>query len=1702
MRLPVVGADALKSGDRQLVRDAVGTALRDQQQLGVTPVAIREAFEAVHTGSLEQQVSKPSEVFLTALGVTPLVSEVFTDTEPVAREAKARGHAVGPSRTLHLGYDFLSKRCQDRALAELEDEDPFCAVVAFPCGPFSSLMFLNWGPWMEQIRRNGSKLVDFAVKVAYSQLSRGRRFIIENPLAPMAWRIVRKLRQLMWDKRVHWAIFDQCMMGNVSVDGMPQRKATMVITDLWEVARRLDGVRCDRSHRHAIVIGGSKVTRLAGHYPQPMVDRIVDGLESQWRKEMKKVSSEIYAASSGCEALANDDDFLDADDDIAPEDMPAFDGVDVDQEDADEEQGPEDLRKPVDKQLLASLMRLHNNTGHRPMAQLARALMIAGAPAHVVAAARRLRCDICCEAQKTKTHRPATLPKARHIGDVVHADLIKLNDERSYVYWALNVVDAASGYQVVSLLDDKSSKAVIENFEKTWVCWARSPGTLCVGMGPEFTSLEFGQWCEFHGIALHHIPVEAPWQNGVAERAGGAFKVVLSAVTKEHAVVDKTGMLMALSAAGDAVNDNINESGFSASQWMLGRAKKLPGDLLAAPPSQYLAQHSAIANTPAFTRRIAMMETAKRALVRLSFSRRLRRAELARSRTVPIGQELAVGDLAYFYRQTMHNPRGSGRPGKLLLRQWHGPALVLGKEGRSAVYLGYRGNCTKCAPEAVRPASSLEQLAAESWSEALQDVLMLAQPPRPPPDVPAEPAPEAPLPAPLAPAAPAAPALPEQAPPEVPAPDLLPAVPEEPVPVEGDPAPADAEEQVQIDDDDLPLTQYPMGSRARPPLFRFRARDAASGWASDLPPQAQALRQRLLTSVRRSSSAAGERGRDGDALPTPVFGAGLPARLPEGAAPEAADAQPAQLPSRRAAPAADLPNVVGEPSAKRLRAGQVGDLDPDEHELSAAEAFTTKTAAENEHPIVGLYRDLLVGDTADTVPKEHGTWKGNWPLPSRTQFSKAKGNDFEAYLVAKSARKEIAWSTLPPSRREKYQAAADKQWSQWLDNHAVHVYSEAESAKLLKELREQNKEDLVLRPRFVLTDKNDGQRTADNPLPEEPSARLVVPGYQDKANIENTLRRDAPTGSRNAQHLLFTLAGANPDWRLASADVRAAFLKGDPYISRELYLMAPSESRGPRVKMTPRQIAKVLKGVFGLADAPREWYLRLARCLKENGWVCLQTDQACWVRRDSRGKVLGIIVGHVDDLLFAGNKEAYNSLVKIGEELGFGKVDIDDFVWCGKRIRRAEDGTVRVSMIEYHQNLNPARVPRERRTDPDARLTAFEEKQLRAIGGSLMWLVSQLRFDLAFRVSSLMGETKRPTVATLLRANALVVDAKGDDKFELIFRKVDWDGGGIIVVGDAALGNVAESGSADVPTEEKVHSQAAYLVGYADPSLLSGGTGSFTVLDSRSHRLQRVGRSSYSVETMGLEEAVDAAQLLRGMVAEIKGAPVTGRHALESIDKVPCTAVVDAKDTHDKCVSDTSSFGSQKSLAFTIAWLRQQFRRPGMSLRWTATENMLVDSLTKDMSTQHFRDVLQRGVWSITYNQNFVKEKVKAKRPVPVPEGLVLPGEPVAADSGILRHLERLRRKPGWHVEGEVRVQVARNAHSFRTPEPRYAMSEFPRRSSYALYRLAGGGEHWRRLEDAVIYSEEVNQHAMLERPCAMLVTIFSPGEFAVDESK
>ncbi len=99
-------------------------------------------------------------------------------------------------------------------------------------------------------------------------------------------------------------------------------------------------------------------------------------------------------------------------------------------------------------------------------------------------------------------------------------------------------------------------------------------------------------------------------------------------------------------------------------------------------------------------------------------------------------------------------------------------------------------------------------------------------------------------------------------------------------------------------------------------------------------------------------------------------------------------------------------------------------------------------------------------------------------------------------------------------------------------------------------------------------------------------------------------------------------------------DVETAFLNGEG-IDRELYVRPPFDLEG----VDPHALWKIKKGVFGLSEAPRLWWLRIRKDLLETGWQELPVAPATFVLKDLAGALCGLLVLHVDDGLVCGPGE-------------------------------------------------------------------------------------------------------------------------------------------------------------------------------------------------------------------------------------------------------------------------------------------------------------------------------------------------------------------------------------------------------------------------------------------------------------------------------
>ena len=1544
---------------------------------------------------------------------------------------------------------------------------PFFLVLAFPCGPWSPLMRLNPAHDLAEKQEVGLELIRFAIKLSEIQLEGKRHFLMENPTPSSCWKLPEMIKFLE-EHFVHLARFDQCRFDLKSATGNFHRKSTTIATSSQEMKDALDGVKCLRDHSHQPVLGGPAITQRAGHYPQKLAAAMVNGMENEFHKQFSRKSKH--------EALAVEGDGVDDDGAETPGPM-GYESSDSEEvENWRAEPGKEDVHLRADPSMKddhspsfsskipaaikMAVKRLHETTGHRSNRRLARALVLSGAPQQVIEAAKKHKCSVCDERKSPKPRRPASLPTPKDVSDQVHIDIFEVHDAREEKSYVVHMVDYASRLQMAKLLPDKSTESVVSFLKEHWFPVMGPPRVLVADQGKEFVSWRFEEACSEHSILLWHCAIQAPWQNGICERSGGILKVLIGAIVRSKSVLGKQEMQWAVQEAVTAYNQDINEYGVSPLQAAFGRQPRMQGDILGG-FGNTLAEHGLIDNKPSLARQLALREVAKVAMARLHFSQSLRKALLAQSKTTTQTHDLQPGQVVYYYRFTKYNNKTEPARRKLSLRRWHGPALLIAFDGHANCFVSHRGQVAKVALEHLRPASTMEQVAHGVWRDSIEDIVE----------------------------------------------ESIRSITEQGAQVEPS-QPQAVEAPQNVPDRAISTTSHTEPTdlpEVQPQELIQAAADAQAGDGS-VPDESR--RTSLLTAMPGTPVAS--------LLRRP---SAISARM------EQAIGRAQDLARSSAADEVPVPPDDGWQGQKRQAEVPLDELQeqtraeeeptpfPAPPPVDGFEVFemthqemTMCSDPSASHPLRLLCQQVAKDrkNPLETFVEDHGTWKGYWPLPSRSEWQAVlsiggmwpKG---EHEALAATARREYKWKEIPMNDRPQFVEAAKTGWQVWVDNDAVQILDDKEAAATWKRLEATGKKHLVLTPRFVFTDKHDGLRTENVKLPLKANARLVVPGYKDISAYD--VRKDAPTGGRISQHLLL-LFTASHSWTLASADVKSAFLKGEEFQpgERELYItnIRVLSSDEPTLPLGRQGLARLRKGIFGLSDSPRRWYLRLHKSLVRLGWVRSEIDAAFWYLWGPDRQLRGMVLSHVDDLLIGGDEVAMKSIKKLGEELGFGSLEFGKFTYCGKTFEQHPDKSISISMQSYHDNMKLVKIPVDRRRNPEAALTPSEQKSLRGVLGSLQWLVAQVRIDMSYPLSVLQGES--PTVSTLLKANSLVKRFKQSSEFALWFRPMKLDGCGLIGVSDASLGNTMKSGGVGMDPMVRVYSQCGYLMLIGDSDMMSGREGHFALLDGRSHRLSRVCRSTYAAELLSAEETFDVGQYCRGVLAEALGYPMNQRDVSACCDAVPLTVVVDAKDVFDKSTSDTPSYGSQKSLAFSVAWLRNLLRRPNCNIRWTATANMLADALTKDMDAEHLRKVLTCGKWCTRYSPQFVKQTGGQKRNSTTVDRVTV-GKPLELDDPMFGRLLTLSESPGWHFEDDIPILVAKAAKSFRTPEPRFDSKEFNRRTSFGRFDTGNGSSEWRELERDVDYWG-TRKHALIGQDCSCLITCFRRSSQANKESR
>ena len=281
----------------------------------------------------------------------------------------------------------------------------------------------------------------------------------------------------------------------------------------------------------------------------------------------------------------------------------------------------------------------------------------------------------------------------------------------------------------------------------------------------------------------------------------------------------------------------------------------------------------------------------------------------------------------------------------------------------------------------------------------------------------------------------------------------------------------------------------------------------------------------------------------------------------------------------------------------------------------------------------------------------------------------------------------------------------------------------------------------VIDTRFVceIKVKEDGQSI--------PKARLVAKGFQESVEHEAV---DAPTVSRAGVRLILFLA-AQRNWRIRALDFKRAFLQARERhpTDRVIAVIPPPEANEP-----PGVVWRLVKSLYGLRSAPREWWLTLYAALISLGFTQSAHDPSIFIFHSQTTKsIIGVVAIHVDDMLATGAPEFDAILDECDIRFRIGSHKTDSFMYLGIAVTSRHTNTgfqIELCQAGYISSINEVQAQ-----DGDE-LTPEHLEDLNHVVGEIMWVAASTRCDIAVEAAMLVSEMSTPTTMTIRKTNKLV----------------------------------------------------------------------------------------------------------------------------------------------------------------------------------------------------------------------------------------------------------------------------------------------------------------------------------------------------------
>ena len=556
-----------------------------------------------------------------------------------------------------------------------------------------------------------------------------------------------------------------------------------------------------------------------------------------------------------------------------------------------------------------------------------------------------------------------------------------------------------------------------------------------------------------------------------------------------------------------------------------------------------------------------------------------------------------------------------------------------------------------------------------------------------------------------------------------------------------------------------------------------------------------------------------------------------------------------------------------------------------------------------------------------------------------------------ATTKAAKRRVEVSLRKLSKEDRALFEKAMQKEWQSWVENQVMSLCKKRGVDP-----------EKVIRARWVLVWK----KSSDPDIKTKtPKARLVLVGWQDP--MLGKIATDSPTLRKETKSVVLSVCSAKK-WKLWGADIKTAFLSGDAS-SRELYFKPPPEIK-QWMSLTDDDVYRLEKAAYGLAEAPRAWFMRLTREMKEAGLTQSSLDPCLFYLR-SKNQLKGICGVHVDDLLGGGTPEMDEVLTRLRSKLPFGDFRTFTIRYTGIEVRQdPQTYSIEIGQESYIDSLEPVST----KALGSAGTTLSDPSILRTCAGQLAWVSNATRPDQSFLSSYLQGVQDKGRVSHVQLYNKPLREMKERRvclRFPSNVAIEDWR---IVCISDSGWG-----------TRSSGESQGGYILCLAHKSILERKRAPCWIIDWASKKLRRMVRSSVAAETLAGQNGLDAIESLQALLSELLHGK-SPKEFRESKPSVPSALVIDSKGFYDavtrSCCSQSISVERRLTIDYAIA--RETMTNQWILAYWVNNLRMAADALTKlKGDTRPLFEILEGGTYQIKLCEESGRKETAKKKNVP-----------------------------------------------------------------------------------------------------------------------